>query len=384
MEEENKNVEETKTEEVAQEPVVEQETPTEEQVVSETNNEVKKEEVAQDAAAEQPATETVQEEKKEDTPKKSKKSSIWLIVIILVFMLFTFGLGIYFGKEVFTDKSGNKKENTNTETNTNTEVENNNNDNTNIVEDNTNNEKPEDNQNLVFDDNAKNKVNDFIKTAMHVELYSDDYAKEFSNGLNALNKKQKELLTYFATANDDNMTQLTLETVPTKYKNDEKFKYINGVDYRIYELPLQIFANKYKEFFNEEYVVESEEPQISGCPFVFKIDQELGKMYLSNQCGGTSDFSWDYLYLNYQYETDENYYYVYQYNGEYVYNHDEDHIDFKKSKSGDVIFTMPRTVGVRLDINKVKEQFELNADKFETVKWTFDKNLVFVSTENLG
>lgn len=41
---------------------------------------------------------------------KGKALSAWLIVMIVIFMLFTFGLGIYFGKEVFSEKKNKNKE----------------------------------------------------------------------------------------------------------------------------------------------------------------------------------------------------------------------------------------------------------------------------------
>ncbi len=42
---------------------------------------------------------------------KGKALSAWLIVMIVIFMLFTFGLGIYFGKEVFSEKENKNKSN---------------------------------------------------------------------------------------------------------------------------------------------------------------------------------------------------------------------------------------------------------------------------------
>ncbi len=63
---------------------------------------------------EEPVTE---ETKKENilTKKKEVKGTplkIWLIVMIAVFMLITFGLGVYFGKEVFTKKEKKKSNET--------------------------------------------------------------------------------------------------------------------------------------------------------------------------------------------------------------------------------------------------------------------------------
>ena len=55
----------------------------------------------------------VEETKKENilTKKKEVKGKplkIWLVVMIAIFMLITFGLGVYFGKEVFTKKEKKK------------------------------------------------------------------------------------------------------------------------------------------------------------------------------------------------------------------------------------------------------------------------------------
>ena len=58
--------------------------------------------------------ELVVEEKKKETILSKKKEvkgkplKVWLIVMIVIFMLFTFGLGIYFGKEVFNKKEKEK------------------------------------------------------------------------------------------------------------------------------------------------------------------------------------------------------------------------------------------------------------------------------------
>ena len=57
---------------------------------------------------------------------KGKALSAWVIVMILIFMLFTFGVGIFLGKEIFVKKPDdtNKESNVeNTETDTNTEVD---------------------------------------------------------------------------------------------------------------------------------------------------------------------------------------------------------------------------------------------------------------------
>ena len=278
---------------------------------------------------------------------KGKALSVWLIVMVLIFMMFTFGLGIYLGKELFAEN----KENNSEKDNTNTAV---------------------DDQNLVFDDNAKNKIDDFIEHAMDFYYEGSTVADELSKGITGLTKNQKELIAILSIDNQNNRKTLTDDTVPEKYKNDNYFQNLGPGNQR-YEMPIYIFTDEYKRLFNEDYVIESEDYEFGGCPFVFKIDQELGNMYLSDQCGGTGIFGYD--YLNYDYKTDNNYYYVYQYVAFFGENYDDQTIEYRKIKSNEIVDTI--AMGETYDFNS-------NASKFETVKWTFDKNLNFVSTENLG
>lgn len=49
---------------------------------------------------------------------KGKALSVWLVVMVVIFMLFTFGIGVFLGKQLYETKknnSGSSKDNTNTE-----------------------------------------------------------------------------------------------------------------------------------------------------------------------------------------------------------------------------------------------------------------------------
>ena len=67
--------------------------------------EKKEEQVKEEQVVEKTKKESFLTKKKE---VKGKPLKIWLIVMIAIFMLFTFGLGVYFGKEVFTKKEKKK------------------------------------------------------------------------------------------------------------------------------------------------------------------------------------------------------------------------------------------------------------------------------------
>lgn len=288
---------------------------------------------------------------------KGKALTAWIIVIIIIAMIVTFGSGLIVGKLLYEGKKKNSNtviDNTNTETNTNSEVDN--------------------NENLEFNDNAKSQIDDFIKLAMHSSYEGTTIANDLSNGLVGLTVEQKELLTYFSV--DDLKVLLTADMVPEKYKNDPYWNVSSGST-KIYQLPIQTFKDEYKRLFKEEYTIKGEDYHFGACPFIFKIDLELGNMYYSNQCGGTGLFG--YLYSNYKYESDRDHYYVYQYVTYYGENNEKHIIEFNKVKSKELVLS------IALDkTNEIESTFEENKTKFETIKWTFDKDFNFISTENLG
>ena len=346
MEEENKNLEE-----ITETPV---ETPVE-------------------VPVESVPTETVEENNEETNNNGKQKKNIPPVLFVILLLLF-FGIGVLLGKVLFGGESKDKKENTGNQTNT--ETTNTKNTETNNTETNTENTNTIDDNggNLVFDENAKNQINSFIELAMHYSYEGTTIADDLSNGLTGLTEKQKELLTYFAV---NNLTvKLTEDMVPEKYKNDSYWNVASRA-ITIWQLPIQTFKDEYKRLFKEEYTIKGEDYQFGACPFIFKTDLELGYMFYSNQCGGTGISG--YMYSNYKYESDENYYYVYQYVTYFGENEEKQIIELNKPKSKEFVVSIPSD-----KYNEIKSTFEENKTKFETVKWKFDKEFNFISTENIG
>ena len=291
--------------------------------------------------------------------EKTKIDKKYIVAIIVVFILF-FGCGILIGKVLFEGKETDSK-----------------------VEEKNTNEQTNNSDEMIFSDDKKKKINDFIKYATYEDYgFMNDLTKLLISGKNGLTKQEKELITYHSVVNYDNMTELTSNTVPEKYKNEERFELIDDF-YKIYELPIKLYTDEYKRLFNEEYVIEKEIESV--CPHIFMIDKELEKMYLSNQCGGTSgDVISHLIYSNYKYDMDDQYYYVYQYVAIYNSNSKTNLSALIKESTSNVVFGDFSDKDYKKDYDNYKELFEENKEKFDTLVWKFDKNLVFVSTENLG
>lgn len=310
------------------------------------------------------STEPLEERKIETDNNVKQKKTIPPVLFVMLLLLF-FCIGIILGKVVFGGESKDKNENAEITNNENTEITN---------TEKTNTENNGNNENLLFDDNAKSQIDDFIKLAMYHSYEGTTIADALSNGLTGLTIEQKELLTYFSVS--DSMVQLTSDMVPEKYKNDSYWDVSSG-SIMLYQLPIQTFKDEYKRLFKEEYTIKGEDYNFGACPVVFKTDLELGNMYLTNQCGGTGIFG--YLYSNYKYESDDNYYYVYQYVAYYEEDWDAKLINIYKTKSKEKVLSVPYD-----KYKEVGSSFEENKSKFETIKWKFDKNFNFISTENLG
>ena len=95
---------------------------------------------------------------------------------------------------------------------------------------------------------------------------------------------------------------------------------------------------------------------------MYVVEEDLGNIYLSDQCGDFFDTS-DTLLKTYKYVQDDNYYYVYQYIG--IYNGETK--EYEKYGGSYEVVDVP--------------SFEGYEDKFGTLVWKFDKNCLFVSTE---
>ena len=287
--------------------------------------------------------------------KKSKKTIIVSIAVIII----CFFVGFFVGRFIESDsknKNDDKKES-----------------NEKIVEDD---EKKEDviddgkNEEVNIPVEIKEKIDKFILAASYVDdsfeisNYDEEHDKSITiyHGLEGVTDNQKLKIVYSALYNyDKKYTQLTNSTVPEKYKGDSYWN-LTDDSMRIYQISIQDFKDEYLYLFGSNVVLSSPD-YIGGCPHAFKIDEELGYIYLSNQCGG--DGTPYYFNKTYKYAEDNNYYYVYQYVGMRLAGTKT----FKKISSGDEVQV---------------DSFEGNEDKFETLVWKFDKKGYFISTENIG
>ena len=265
-----------------------------------------------------------------------KALSAWLITMIVIFMLFTFGLGLFLGKELFSEKT-NKKKNDNNKDN---EV----NENVNVKKE-------------LNDSIAISKLEKFVKVASYNNAIGDGIEGKFMTGTSDLTKKDKLQLTYQSLISISKIMR-KIGSIPDKYKNDDHFD-INGTE----EITIKEFDDEYKLLFNENPNYNDVEIEGMGCPAFYKVDRELGKIFIGRECGGTGYP--EVYYKIYKYEEDKNYYYVYQ----YVAKEDPVNNTINKYKSNEVVNV---------------QSFDGNEDKFETVIWKFDKNYNFVSTENIG
>ena len=314
MEEENKN--ELPKEETVQEttsqvdtPVVQPETPvvptTEEKPVEQPNT----------PQTEETAKKGLLNNKKQVT---GKKLSVWVVVMILIFMLFTFGLGVYFGKEVFSDKKkSNKGTNTEQTTNseTNTVIDNNNNENTNTVVDNNNNE----NTNTV-EDNNNNEIIDIdvndteVKKLFDIFRYDEERCYFLNGDLNTNNVARLRLAydslpnSYIKTTSCSDYTpvlksnngiygeycgEIMTNEMSNYYSDNDRDNFEKAASKNVTKKILESdFMNHYNSIFSSSYQFNPEdfgygagyEP---GCQTLkYYKDKKEFVMY-GGQCGGT-------------------------------------------------------------------------------------------------
>ena len=178
----------------------------------------------------------------------------------------------------------------------------------------------------------KERINHFVEIGSYYSIGGYSLEKEFYNGLDSLNRTQKLQMAYIGNNNINQKSQKTEET-PEKYKDDELFKYNGMGDTWIKEMLISDFEAEYKYLFNEEigdYTAE----EISGCPHPVRKDTELGKIYMSPQCGGTRSDTYEAQKI--KEDKDDNYYYVYQKAG---YNGDLKELVWKFDKKGNFVST---------------------------------------------
>ena len=278
------------------------------------------------------------EEKKQNvltkkTQVKGKPLKIWIVVVIIVFMLFTFGIGLSLGKELYGNKDNNEEKKAPKE------------------EEKTNVKKG------VTDTNAVSRLEQFVIAASYNDSVGNGYSSLFMKGTTSIEQNVKYAVAWNSLIMIKQIPTTKVEIVPDKYKDDDHF--LGDIT----EIAIDEYTNEYKRLFNQEPNYNEIGSYSFGCPGPYKIDTELGKIFIGKECGGTGNP--EYYYKIYNYEEDDSFYYVYQYVA--VENPINKTIDKIKSNE---------TVNV--------SSFEGNEDKFETVVWKFDKNFNFISTENVG
>ena len=216
-----------------------------------------------------------------EEPKKQKKGVSGILVFFLILLFTAAGLvgGWYVGDQHLI-KVGTEKE-----------------------------EKEEEKEETKeVSDDAKQKIDSFIKIASHYNYSMSVLPELFYDGVTAekITSRNKASMTYAVLIDFDKnyestteKPQTVLDKVPDSAGEDVKTVSINDYD------------EIYKKLFNEEPQYEAK-----GCPYPAIADKETGKIYLFSRCGGigpemvnkvenkTYSFDGKYYYVN----TDVSYY----------------------------------------------------------------------------
>ena len=210
------------------------------------------------------------------------------------------------------------------------------------------------------------RLKDFVETA---SIYNPSYNSlitELSRETFGLTERQRVTLAYQAVIGD--IVKVTERTLPEKYE-DERDYFIGEGEKGVYELDFTDFNDKYAYFFGRSISYDRLAQfayggaEAVGCPVIYKVDKELGKIYFSNYCANEAVAD-RYITKVYDYDYDDNFYYVYEYIAKY----------------GDVdgYYRASNYEEVEVD------EFDGNERKFDTLIWKFDKDYNFVSTTYKG
>jgi hypothetical protein len=216
--------------------------------------------------------------------------------------------------------------------------------------------------NLVVRGVNYDKLKEFVETASIYSPSFDSLINELSRETFGLTDKQKVTLAYQGVVGD--LVKVTERTLPDKYE-DERDYFIGEGEKGVYELDFTDFNEKYAYFFGTSISYDKLSEfayggsKAVGCPVIYKVDKELGKIYFSNYCN--DEVVTDrYITKVYDYDYDDNFFYVYEYIAKY----------------GDVDGYYRASNYEEVDV----EDFDGNEKKFDTLVWKFDKDYNFVST----
>ena len=267
------------------------------------------------------------ETKSEKKPKK--KGSFTPLILLILALIIGFGGGYYLTVYVLNGDDEEEKK-----------------------------QEVEEREKELTNEEAIAKLNRFITVASYDDASGNGIFYYIAWGLKELSEEQKIKMTYISLVKLDKK-QVPITEVPAKYQADASMGYLM-------ELPIELFNTEYENLFRVAPTYDIQTIGTVGCPAFYKIDSELGKMYLGTDCNEPAQSK--YVTKIYKYTEDEEHYYVYQYIGE-VDNKVSTRPVYKEIKTGRIINV---------------SQFEGNEYKFETLLWTFDKEYKFISTKNLG
>ena len=210
------------------------------------------------------------------------------------------------------------------------------------------------------------RLKDFVETASIYNPSFNSLITELSRETFGLTERQRVTLAYQAVIGD--IVKVTEKTLPEKYE-DERDYFIGEGEKGVYELDFTDFNDKYAYFFGRSISYDRLAQfayggaEAVGCPVIYKVDKELGKIYFSNYCANEAVAD-RYITKVYDYDYDDNFYYVYEYIAKY----------------GDVdgYYRASNYEEVEVD------EFDGNERKFDTLIWKFDKDYNFVSTTYKG
>jgi len=235
---------------------------------------------------------------------------------------------------------------------------------TNTVDDRTDKQEETDGERELLDKKSKEKIDNFL----NIIVGSNDYIKyHFTVGDASFNIHRIYVVIHSIFENDK-YKKLTSDNLPSKYKNDENYK--QNVDNGcIIQASFDDISLEYQNVFGYEPKFNHDDwENVSPILCIEKekiFDEEL-KMMLFNTCAcseGEADIK---AYLKkYKYTYDNDYYYLYL------------HVGYKKELEDNITKFYKLSDDKEVDV----DSFDGNEDKFDSVKWTFDKNFKFLKSE---
>ena len=210
------------------------------------------------------------------------------------------------------------------------------------------------------DETAKAKLNDYITI-----LSSGSYRLEdFLSGKN-LTEKDMIYFTLHYMFNKEMYRVVTEDPIPAKYQQDAIFAKAYLDVEAIWEVNVNTFAKDDSGYGRDKIkITETNIKDAGTAPCVGIVDTELKVMYFNNAACGEGISPNTYLTKVKKMTATNNNYYVYLTVAKKVTGTDSDGF-YKISDDSKVDVT----------------EFDGNEDKFETLRWTFDKNYKFVESK---